>query len=114
LAEQVASLASEKKELELVALAVAEHDDAVIDGLRARMSTMEANHAHSLKQLRAQEEDADRCCVCLENKPDAIIVHNGTGHICCCFTCAQILVTNGASCPICRSPIEQIVKAFRG
>ena len=53
------------------------------------------------------------CSVCWESAADATIVHGETGHVCCCLPCAKQLKANGARCPICRAPIEAVIKAYR-
>jgi hypothetical protein len=52
------------------------------------------------------------CVICLERPKDAMIVHGGTGHVCCCTTCAQELVRTGANCPICLAPIERVIRQY--
>ncbi|CAB4016503.1 Hypothetical predicted protein [Paramuricea clavata] len=42
-------------------------------------------------------ESVETCVICLERPKDATIVHGGTGHVCCCTTCAQELQRTGAS-----------------
>jgi len=62
-----------------------------------------------------QQADAsdDLCSVCWEAPADATIVHGETGHVCCCITCAKQLRAIGSGCPICRAPIEAVIKHFR-
>jgi hypothetical protein len=50
------------------------------------------------------------CVICMDAKPNAVIVHGETCHQCACFTCARRLHRNGDSCPICREPIETVCK----
>ena len=65
--------------------------------------------------LDDEGSDAERstCVVCLEAPQDAGIVHGGSVHLCCCQACASVLHARGLPCPMCRTPIEMVLKAFR-
>eukprot|EP00794_Sanderia_malayensis_P003553 gene3553-4056_t len=62
-----------------------------------------------------EEEELDeskRCVVCMFRRKNATIVHGATGHICCCIQCALQLKGQGNHCPICRAPIENIIRHY--
>jgi len=42
-----------------------------------------------------QNDNANRCLICLSDERTATIVHGETGHIACCLTCARILKARG-------------------
>lgn len=71
-----------------------------------------ASSASSHKRNRSPEPEV--CAVCMEKPKNATIVHTstGTGHICCCFDCATLLKERGDNCPICRAPIDMVIKQF--
>ena len=52
------------------------------------------------------------CVVCFVNEKNATIVHGDTGHMACCLECARILQDRGDGCPICRAPIEHVIRQF--
>ena len=52
------------------------------------------------------------CIVCQERPKDATIVHGTTGHVCCCTTCAQELQRTEDRCPICRAPIDSVIRQY--
>jgi E3 ubiquitin-protein ligase Mdm2 len=54
------------------------------------------------------------CVICLENPKDATLVHaqSGIGHNVVCFGCANQLKNKGDVCPICRGPIDIVVKHY--
>jgi E3 ubiquitin-protein ligase Mdm2 len=54
----------------------------------------------------------DACTVCRRAGKDATIVHtlSGTGHICCCFDCAERLQAAGHGCPMCAGSIDMVIK----
>ncbi|CAE7434213.1 MDM2 [Symbiodinium natans] len=48
--------------------------------------------------------------ICMDAKPNGVIVHGETCHQSTCFTCAKRLQRAGDSCPICREVIDQVCK----
>mmetsp|Transcript_69232 Transcript_69232/g.129233 ORF Transcript_69232/g.129233 Transcript_69232/m.129233 type:complete len:471 (+) Transcript_69232:102-1514(+) len=50
------------------------------------------------------------CVVCMDAKPNAVIVHGETCHQSTCFTCAKKLQRKGDTCPICRETIDAVCK----
>lgn len=65
-------------------------------------------------EVKTESEDnsSNECSVCLERPPDCVLYM--CGHMCVCYTCAVgICQSADASCPICRRPIDDIIKIFR-
>ena len=63
----------------------------------------------------ASPEDTDvnnKCIICMENPKNATLIHGDTGHCCSCWACAQVLKQRGDPCPICRAPIEHVIRQF--
>lgn len=63
----------------------------------------------------ASPEDTDvntKCIICMENPKNATLIHGDTGHCCCCWACAQVLKQRMDPCPICRAPIEHVIRQF--
>jgi len=50
------------------------------------------------------------CVVCMVGPKEAGFLHAGSVHACCCFDCAKQLELRVTGCPICRLPIEAVVK----
>lgn len=57
-------------------------------------------------------DDSEKCIVCINRPKNATIVHGHTGHICCCLSCAYALQRRGDPCPICRAPIDRVIKQY--
>lgn len=53
----------------------------------------------------------EKCCVCLDGPKNTIVLP--CGHIGFCYKCAQELYNRSAQCPICRSPIQSVHKAYK-
>ncbi|KAL1197640.1 E3 ubiquitin-protein ligase SPL1 [Cardamine amara subsp. amara] len=51
----------------------------------------------------------DLCVICLDRKCNTVFVQ--CGHVCCCTTCSLRL--REKTCPLCRRPIEQVLKIYR-
>ncbi|CAL5086619.1 unnamed protein product [Urochloa decumbens] len=49
------------------------------------------------------------CCICHQTQVDSLLYR--CGHMCACFDCADQLKSSGRSCPICHSPIDDVVRA---
>ena len=54
----------------------------------------------------------DVCVVCLTNPKEASLIHGNSAHQVCCYSCAKKLRKHCRPCPVCRRPIEKVVKNF--
>ena len=52
------------------------------------------------------------CIICMDEPRNATLVHGDTGHVCCCLKCAQDLKAKGLACPMCRKPIDVVIRQF--
>lgn len=52
------------------------------------------------------------CMVCLTRPKNAILVHGRTGHQMCCYPCGKKLWETDKVCPICRRPINKVIRNF--
>lgn len=50
------------------------------------------------------------CVICMDAKPNGVVVHGETCHQSTCFACAKRLHRNGDPCPICRQPIDTVCR----
>ncbi|XP_033740505.1 protein Mdm4-like isoform X1 [Pecten maximus] len=55
---------------------------------------------------------SDMCMTCLCRPKTASIIHGSTGHQVCCFKCARRLKRQRKPCPVCRRPIQKVIKNF--
>ncbi len=64
-------------------------------------------------QIPTLKED-NECIICMTNIKNVVFRHNDKtdGHLCCCETCAYELFSQRKNCPICRSPISELIKIF--
>ena len=56
--------------------------------------------------------DMGQCVICMEQPKNAALVHGDTGHVCCCISCGDTLKERNILCPICRAPIDHVIKHF--
>jgi E3 ubiquitin-protein ligase Mdm2 len=57
-------------------------------------------------------DENEFCEKCGERPKNAQIVHGITSHVCCCFKCAQELVERQADCPVCKAPIDRVIRFY--
>ncbi|XP_057308101.1 E3 ubiquitin-protein ligase Mdm2-like [Hydractinia symbiolongicarpus] len=57
-------------------------------------------------------DESEKCIICLSKRRTATIVHGRTGHCCCCLSCAYILEKRKDKCPICRAPIDLVIRQY--
>jgi len=54
----------------------------------------------------------DPCMICLSRPKTASLIHGSSGHQVCCFPCAKRLRRRGKVCPVCRRPIQKVIKNY--
>ncbi|XP_061435083.1 E3 ubiquitin-protein ligase Mdm2-like [Lethenteron reissneri] len=97
--------------------------------MAARVAKMAAAAAAAAKRRGKQQQEAstavaaateeravagltETCVICRVRRRDATIVHGGTGHLVSCFACAQRLHGQHRPCPVCRGPIQLVIRTF--
>lgn len=55
---------------------------------------------------------SDVCVVCASRPKTGSIIHGSSGHQVCCYRCAKRLKHKSLPCPVCRRPIQKVVKNF--
>ena len=66
----------------------------------------------SAHQAAAADPGTDLCVICQSEPKNGCIVHGKTGHLMACFKCARKLKRRNKLCPVCREPIQTVVKTF--
>ncbi|GFR93490.1 neuralized-like protein 1A [Elysia marginata] len=51
------------------------------------------------------------CLICLDHHSDSVLYQ--CGHMCVCYMCGRDLVARGHSCPVCRAPIKDVIRAYK-
>ena len=54
---------------------------------------------------------AGSCVICLDRQVDAVFYQ--CGHMCACHTCGLQLKMQGHKCPMCRAPIQDVIRAYK-
>lgn len=52
------------------------------------------------------------CIICLSEPKVASLVHGRSGHQACCYECACQLKKTRKPCPVCRQPIEKVIRNY--
>lgn len=77
-------------------------------------SDREGNKPNSNSNSNSEEPESDKeCIVCMVKEKNTSLLHGGESHLCVCFGCGTDLFKQGFTCPICRQPIEQVVRTFQ-
>lgn len=89
-------------------------------GSRAAIAgaAMEAVAAAARVQDKADKRHNDShagpkdCVVCLEAPRSAVLVHGDSCHQVACIRCARKLWARGMPCPVCKAPLQAILKHY--
>lgn len=83
--------------------------------LRQEVASALSSSTNIVPNLGQEPVDAGRCTVCLTESADTVLYR--CGHLCVCYTCG-LQLREGATvqirkCPVCRAPIDDIVRVYR-
>lgn len=83
--------------------------------LRQEVASALAQNATTIQNHTPQPVQAGHCTVCLTAIADTVLYR--CGHLCVCYVCGlqlqQSTSVYGVKCPICRAPVEDIVRVYR-
>ena len=102
---------AERKRAEEAAVAERKRAEEAEAQLQAQLDA-QLQAAEAAEQQRAAEAEERLCVICMTLEKNATIVHGESGHVCCCYGCAKMLRARGETCPICREPIDQVIRQF--
>ncbi|XP_070537384.1 uncharacterized protein [Ptychodera flava] len=74
--------------------------------------TQQPGPSSSTPKPRDSHSFSDMCMICLTRPKAASIIHGRTGHQVCCYSCAKKLRRHGKPCPVCRRPIQLVIKNY--
>ncbi|WOK99746.1 hypothetical protein Cni_G08458 [Canna indica] len=77
----------------------------ILDAMRQSTGTTSTLHTS-----QAASAKKDRCSICCERQVDSLFYR--CGHMYACFNCAYELQWSSGKCPVCQSPIVDVVRAF--
>ena len=71
----------------------------------------EAEEGRGAAERRAEDaEDRTKCVSCMES--DLQVCFMPCSHLCVCSGCAEEIMSQGGSCPICRGPVRERLTVF--
>jgi len=83
--------------------------------LRQEVAGALANNSLTTQNSANQPMHAGHCTVCLNAIADTVLYR--CGHLCVCYMCGlqlqQATSVNGVKCPICRAPVDDILRVYR-
>ncbi|KAI9198288.1 hypothetical protein LWI28_013034 [Acer negundo] len=88
--------------------------------LRKSLQSTKMQHSNPQEEVRSVSVMANNslvgapkrrtCCICYEMQVDSLLYR--CGHMCTCLKCAHELQWSTGKCPICRAPIDDVVRAY--
>lgn len=83
--------------------------------LRQEVASALATNTSNTTILSTQPTNAGHCTICLTALADTVLYR--CGHLCVCYVCGlnlqQTTSTHGVKCPICRAPVDDILRVYR-
>ena len=83
--------------------------------VRQEVASALSHNASSILPAASQSITAGQCTVCLTAMADTVMYR--CGHLCVCYTCGlnlqQTTSATGVKCPICRAPVDDILRVYR-
>ena len=71
----------------------------------------ELTFSTSIDPNKSEKNDRQmNCSICLDRQRNALI--RSCNHLVTCYPCALVLFHNHHPCPVCRQPIEEIIRIF--
>ncbi|GFO38062.1 mediator of RNA polymerase ii transcription subunit 24 [Plakobranchus ocellatus] len=70
-----------------------------------------ANGAMSMPSTPSRPVNDTHCLICLDYPSDTVLYQ--CGHMCVCYKCGRDLISRGHSCPVCRAPIKDVIRAYK-
>lgn len=81
--------------------------------LRQEVASALANHTAAPSPT--QPVNAGHCTICLTAVADTVLYR--CGHLCVCYTCGlqlrQAASADAMKCPVCRAPVDDILRVYR-
>ena len=78
-----------------------------IDNNNINNNTDETNKIGGRGNIRSSEENL--CIICYTESPCIVF---GCGHLCCCSSCYNKIKDKDNKCPLCRSPIDNVIRMY--
>jgi hypothetical protein len=83
--------------------------------LRQEVASALSTNAATTQNSPPQPMHAGHCTVCLTALADTVLYR--CGHLCVCYVCGlqlqQSTSVHGVKCPICRAPVDDILRVYR-
>ena len=76
---------------------------------RKRRGSEDSVEDQLMREVEREREDK-LCCICTDR--EKCIMMLPCRHLCICERCMTLLKNHGNSCPMCRKPVKQMIKAY--
>ncbi|KAL3095397.1 hypothetical protein niasHS_007496 [Heterodera schachtii] len=75
-----------------------------------RLEAAENSEQQLQNSGNGDEQQGSECSICMNNRVNAVIYR--CGHMCMCFPCAKETHRRSGDCPICRTPIIDVIRCY--
>ncbi|CAC5391676.1 MDM2 [Mytilus coruscus] len=83
-----------------------------IDKLDKPQKDLKPDKSSNNKESGNSQSQLGQCCICFSRPKTSSIIHGCTGHQVCCYRCAKRLKRLAKPCPLCRRPIQKVIKNY--
>lgn len=79
----------------------------------SRVNCRKCGASKPVSDDNASADNNTACMICMERERNASLLHGDSVHVVCCLECGRGLVAAKQPCPLCRQPIENVLKTFQ-
>lgn len=76
------------------------------------VTKLNENQAQNKRAEQASSISLNLCIICLSEPKVASLIHGTSGHQACCYQCACQLKRLRKPCPVCRRPIQKVIRNY--
>ena len=87
-----------------------ELDTCQVDGAQRRTAELNTWPAAPRRREETAAVEGRICVICADREADAVLYR--CGHRCACLRCAHYLRHDRQPCPVCRAPIDDVLRIF--
>jgi hypothetical protein len=80
-------------------------------GIKTKSTNDTPDTENPKKKQKSEETVIIECIICYDAVINTVILP--CGHLCICWECSNTLTEKKSNCPLCRQPIDKIIKTYK-